>query len=74
MQEGAAHKLAAAAVGQQTTASGQTSIHTEPVEAPSKTRRASAMGLEFPRFFSTAGTDPFDQVEWELRDAVRGRT
>ena len=29
-------------------------------------------GLEFPRFFSTAGVDPFDQVEWELRDAVIG--
>jgi ribonucleoside-diphosphate reductase alpha chain len=71
MQEGAAHKLAAAAVGQQTTASGQTG-QTEPVEAPLKTRRATAMGLEFPRFFSTAGVDPFDQVAWELRDAVIG--
>src|SRR5262245_47662150 len=70
MQEGAAHKMAAAAVGQHTTAPTQTS-HTEPVEAP-KATRASAMGLEFPRFFSTAGTDPFDQIEWELRDAVIG--
>src|SRR5262245_59511684 len=70
MQDGAAHKLAAAAVGQHTTASAQTG-QTEPAE-PLETTRASAMGLEFPRFFSTAGTDPFDQVEWELRDAVIG--
>jgi ribonucleoside-diphosphate reductase alpha chain len=36
-------------------------------------RRAThAPGLEFPRFFSTAGVDPFDQIEWELRDAVIG--
>ena len=70
MQEGAAHKMEAAAVGQTTTASQ--SSHTEPVEAAPKARRASAMGLEFPRFFSTAGTDPFDEVEWELRDAVIG--
>ncbi|HEX4914764.1 MAG TPA: hypothetical protein VFV51_12445, partial [Vicinamibacterales bacterium] len=28
--------------------------------------------MEFPRFFSTAGADPFDQVEWELRDAIIG--
>jgi ribonucleoside-diphosphate reductase alpha chain len=31
-----------------------------------------APGLEFPRFFSTTGVDPFDQVDWELRDAVIG--
>src|SRR5580765_2583447 len=70
MQEGAAHKMAAAAGGH-TTAASQTS-HTEPVEATLQARRASAMGLEFPRFFSTPGTDPFEQVEWELRDAVMG--
>jgi ribonucleoside-diphosphate reductase alpha chain len=31
-----------------------------------------APGLEFPRFFSTPGVDPFDQIDWELRDAVIG--
>jgi ribonucleoside-diphosphate reductase alpha chain len=28
--------------------------------------------LEFPRFFTQAGKDPFDLVEWDLRDAVIG--
>jgi ribonucleoside-diphosphate reductase alpha chain len=36
------------------------------------TRRTtrSARGLEFSRYFTTAGSDPFDEVEWDLRDAV----
>jgi ribonucleoside-diphosphate reductase alpha chain len=29
-------------------------------------------GLEFPRYFSASGVDPFDEVEWELRSAVIG--
>jgi ribonucleoside-diphosphate reductase alpha chain len=28
--------------------------------------------LEFPRFFTQVGKDPFDEVEWDLRDAVIG--
>ena len=31
-----------------------------------------APGLEFSRFFSRPGVDPFDEVEWELRSAVIG--
>ncbi len=31
-----------------------------------------ATGLEFPRYFTRAGMDPFDEVEWELRAAVIG--
>jgi ribonucleoside-diphosphate reductase alpha chain len=62
--------------GGQTVASGQIT-HIEPTEGQAKSKRtaaagSSAPGLEFPRFFSTAGVDPFDQVEWELRDAVIG--
>ena len=30
----------------------------------------SVTGLEFERYFSTEGTDPFDEVDWELRSAV----
>ncbi len=30
----------------------------------------SASGLEFPRYFSQEGVDPFDEIEWELRSAV----
>ena len=29
-----------------------------------------AAGLEFPRVFSRAGVDPFDDIEWETRSAV----
>ena len=29
-----------------------------------------AKGLEFPRVFSRAGVDPFDEMEWETRSAV----
>jgi ribonucleoside-diphosphate reductase alpha chain len=31
-----------------------------------------APGLEFERFFSREGIDPFDEVEWEMRSAVIG--
>ena len=33
---------------------------------------ATAPGLEFPRFFSREGIDPFDEIEWEVRAAVIG--
>ena len=29
-------------------------------------------GLEFPRYFTRLGVDPFDEVEWEIRSAVIG--
>ena len=32
----------------------------------------SASGLEFERFFSSEGIDPFDEIDWELRSAVIG--
>jgi ribonucleoside-diphosphate reductase alpha chain len=40
---------------------------TRPVPAAS-----SAPGLEFERFFSREGIDPFDEIEWEMRSAVIG--
>ena len=39
--------------------------------APSRRRRWSP-GLEFPRYFTLPGVDPFDEVEWEIRSAVIG--
>jgi ribonucleoside-diphosphate reductase alpha chain len=62
MQDGA-QKLAAAAAGQQTVGSTPTETTAE---------RKAAPGLEFSRFFTVAGRDPFDEVEWELRDALIG--
>jgi ribonucleoside-diphosphate reductase alpha chain len=32
----------------------------------------SATGLEFDRYFSREGIDPFDEIEWEMRSAVIG--
>ena len=29
-------------------------------------------GLEFPRYFTLPGVDPFDEVDWEIRSAVIG--
>ncbi|MFL6195748.1 MAG: vitamin B12-dependent ribonucleotide reductase [Thermoanaerobaculia bacterium] len=37
------------------------------MEAPTA---AEARGLRFERYYTTPGTDPFDTVEWELRNAV----
>ena len=36
------------------------------------TQLADRSGLEFPRFFSHEGSDPFDEIEWELRVALIG--
>jgi len=36
------------------------------------TRQPATGGLTFRRFFTEPGVDPFDAVEWELRDAVIG--
>ena len=70
MQEGAGQKLVAAAAGQDVAAGG----FTDAGVTPNSNRRAagSAPGLEFPRYFSMAGIDPFDAVEWETRDAIIG--
>ena len=32
--------------------------------------QSTGVGLEFPRAFSRAGIDPFDEIEWETRSAV----
>ncbi len=40
------------------------------VETSSAEREAT--GLPFRRYFTTAGVDPFDALEWEIRDAVIG--
>jgi ribonucleoside-diphosphate reductase alpha chain len=40
--------------------------------APSSSKGSAIPGLEYERFFSHEGTDPFDEVEWDLRSAVIG--
>ena len=41
-------------------------------QPPIEESGATAPGLEFLRFFSREGVDPFDEIEWELRTAVIG--
>src|SRR6476619_679406 len=35
-------------------------------------RSQSVQGLDFPRYFTLPGVDPFDEIEWEIRSAVIG--
>jgi ribonucleoside-diphosphate reductase alpha chain len=71
MERGPAREAAAA--GQQV----QTSA-TTPADPSTRTRKGAEQrntespGLEFPRFFTLPGVDPFDEVEWEIRAAVIG--
>ena len=39
---------------------------------PVESKAPVAPGLEFPRYFTLPGVDPFDEVEWEIRSAVIG--
>ena len=41
-------------------------------EVAAQPSEADRRGLEFPRYFSRAGSDPFDEIEWEARSAVIG--
>ena len=61
-----------AAVGQTTSSAG--SLETTSPQSITRTpvAPAEASGLEFERFFSREGIDPFDEIEWELRSAVIG--
>jgi ribonucleoside-diphosphate reductase alpha chain len=79
MKEPAA--IQAASAGQQTVESGSTGHvgmppKSTPVVAESSRTKvkgaAPAPGLTFPRFFTEADVDPFDEIEWELRAAVIG--
>jgi ribonucleoside-diphosphate reductase alpha chain len=72
MKQGAAYQAASAS--QQTVESSETSHGFEPrAAAPDvRTKKVGPEGLSFPRFFTEAGIDPFDEIEWELRAAVIG--
>jgi ribonucleoside-diphosphate reductase alpha chain len=66
MHKGAAADPGPGSGGPLDTTSPQTITRT-PARAP-----AGAPGLEFDRFFSREGIDPFDEVEWDVRSAVIG--
>jgi ribonucleoside-diphosphate reductase alpha chain len=55
--------------------SGSGSLETptpQPVTRTPGAAPAGAGGLEFARYFSREGIDPFDEIEWEMRSAVIG--
>jgi ribonucleoside-diphosphate reductase alpha chain len=66
MQKGVAGAPSASSAGSLETTTPQIITRT-PGTAP-----AGAPGLEFERFFSREGIDPFDEVEWDVRSAVIG--
>ena len=65
MQRGAAREAA-------TTDQPASDGRTEETPRADRAGRGEATGMEFPRFFTLPGVDPFDEVEWELRTAVIG--
>src|SRR5215471_13434837 len=86
MKEPAA--IQAASAGHQTVESGSAAHVARPEITPQETTQATstpaeaskskakttapAPGLTFPRFFTEADVDPFDEVEWDLRSAIIG--
>jgi ribonucleoside-diphosphate reductase alpha chain len=73
MERGPAREAAA---GQQVTHSGsadpQVRAKRDAGKAPAAPTAPNAPGLEFPRYFTLPGADPFAEVEWEIRAAVIG--
>ena len=69
MDRGAAREAVGA--GQQTT-SGSGALEGTRVAARQAAVAPDAPGLEFPRYFTLPGMDPFDEVDWEIRSAVIG--
>src|SRR5678810_1120554 len=58
-------------------AASQTQPQSGALESQSRVKKTVertplAPGLEFPRYFTLPGVDPFDEVEWEVRSAVIG--
>jgi ribonucleoside-diphosphate reductase alpha chain len=47
-------------------------VEPQPRAKKSVEKTALAPGLEFPRYFTLPGVDPFDEVEWEIRAAIIG--
>ncbi len=73
MKEGAAYQAASASQQPAETGAGTSLPGGGADQSRSRGKTAvQAPGLTFPRFFTEAGIDPFDEVEWELRSALIG--
>jgi len=71
MERGPAREAAAAGQQAQTSATTPADPSTR-ARKGAEQRNTESPGLEFPRFFTLPGVDPFDEVEWEIRAAVIG--
>jgi ribonucleoside-diphosphate reductase alpha chain len=69
MERGAAHDISG--IEQPTAQSGDSRAQDSAPATEGQTTSPSP-GLEFPRFFTLPGVDPFDEVTWEQRSAVIG--
>src|SRR5688572_29910248 len=70
MDRGAAREAKAGGALDVTTRAGKGTAQAVPASAEGDARLTP--GLQFPRFFTLPGVDPFDEVEWEIRSAVIG--
>jgi ribonucleoside-diphosphate reductase alpha chain len=70
MEEGPARK--AAAVSEVAQPPGGQVEPTTRAKKAQESKAPALPGLEFPRYFTLPGVDPFDEVEWEIRSAVIG--
>jgi ribonucleoside-diphosphate reductase alpha chain len=68
MERGAAHDITGSEKANQATRAQEPG----PVEDRLAPAKAPSPGLEFPRFFTLPGVDPFDEITWEQRSAVIG--
>ncbi|HYM22704.1 MAG TPA: vitamin B12-dependent ribonucleotide reductase [Vicinamibacterales bacterium] len=74
MEDRAAYHAAGAAPQSTESSTGAASPLTPSVagEAARAKKPSAPAGLSFPRFFTEADVDPFDEIEWDLRSAVIG--
>ena len=76
MEEGPAREAAASGPQAQSVGTSPASpLHPDSSARARKgveSKTPAAPGLEFPRYFTLPGVDPFDEVEWEIRSAVIG--
>ncbi len=73
MEEGPAREAAPAGQQLESSATGTSQGDSSVRARKSVEQRNTAIpGVEFPRYFTLPGVDPFDEVEWETRAAVIG--
>src|SRR5438552_18529433 len=70
MERGAAHDITG--LDEPTAAENVEKLHETTRVAEGAVGQPAIKGLEFQRFFTLPGVDPFDEVMWEQRSAVIG--